>query len=77
MSPRYRSPVKTMSPRWPYGQDLGKQMSPQHKLLVHLARGELPKSTDPEFLKNIKNADIIILTETWCRNDGQKHRHPW
>ncbi len=28
-------------PRWPSGQDLGNQMSPQHKLLVHLVRGEL------------------------------------
>lgn len=26
------------------------------------------KSTDPEFQKNIKDADIIIPTETWCRN---------
>jgi len=28
------------------------------------------KSTDPEFLKHIKDVDIIILTETWCRNDA-------
>ncbi len=28
------------------------------------------KSTDPVFLKNLKDADIIILTETWCRNDA-------
>ncbi len=26
------------------------------------------KSTDPVFLKNVKDADIIILTKTWCRN---------
>ncbi len=41
MSPRDRSPVKTLSPRQPSGQDLGNQMSPLHKLLVRLARGEL------------------------------------
>ncbi len=29
-----------------------------------------PKSTDPVFLKNNNDADIIILTETWCRNDA-------
>ncbi len=36
MSPRDRSPVKTLSPGRPPGKT-----SPQHKLLVHLARGEL------------------------------------
>lgn len=29
-----------------------------------------PKSTDPEFLTNIKDADVIVLTETWCRSDA-------
>ncbi len=41
MNPRDKSPVKTLSPRRPLGQDLGIQMSPLHKLLVRLARGEL------------------------------------
>ncbi len=41
MSPRDWSPVKTSSPGRPSGQDHGNQMSPLHKLLVRLARGEL------------------------------------
>ncbi len=28
------------------------------------------KSTDQVFLKYNEDADIIILTETWCRNDA-------
>lgn len=31
------------------------------------------KSTQPEFTKNIKNVDILILTETWCRAETQTH----
>ncbi|KAI4885658.1 hypothetical protein NFI96_003646 [Prochilodus magdalenae] len=31
------------------------------------------KSTDPEFLKNTVGVDIIILTETWCREDTPTH----
>jgi len=27
------------------------------------------KSRDPEFIKSVKNDDIIILQETWCRGD--------
>ncbi len=41
MSPRHISPVKTLSPRRSLGQDHGNQMSPLHKQLVRLARGEL------------------------------------
>ena len=31
------------------------------------------KSIQPEFLENIENVDILILTETWCRTDMQTH----
>ena len=31
------------------------------------------KSTDPEFLKNTVGVDILILTETWCREDTPTH----
>lgn len=31
------------------------------------------KSTDPELLKNISNADILIFVETWCREDTVTH----
>ncbi len=34
MSPRNRSPVKTLSPRRPSGQDHGNQMSPLHNLTL-------------------------------------------
>ncbi len=34
MSPRDRSPVKTLSPRWPTGQDHRNQMSPLHNLTL-------------------------------------------
>nr|WPH61295.1 reverse transcriptase [Somniosus microcephalus] len=34
------------------------------------------KSTDPEFLKAIKDIDIIVLTETWCQKDVPTHCPP-
>ncbi len=34
MSPRDRSPVRTLSPRQPSGQDHGNQMSPLHNLTL-------------------------------------------
>ena len=31
------------------------------------------KSTDPEFISSIKSQDIVILLETWCRDDTDTH----
>ena len=31
------------------------------------------KSTDPEFLKNISDAHILVFVETWCREDTVTH----
>ncbi|KAL7850076.1 hypothetical protein SRHO_G00194250 [Serrasalmus rhombeus] len=31
------------------------------------------KNGDPVFLKNIEGVDVLILTETWCREDTPTH----
>jgi len=42
---------------------------------LHSSTFEL-KSEDPEFIKSIKDVDLIILTETWCKNDSLIHCPP-
>ncbi len=54
MSPRDRSPVKTLSPRRPSGQDHGNQMSPLHNLILQQPAGSSGKKrnappTEPGF----------------------------
>ena len=42
---------------------------------LHSSTFEL-KSRNPEFIKSIKDVDIIVLTETWRQNDLLTHCLP-
>ncbi len=49
MSARDRYPVKTLAPRRPSGQDLGNQISPQHKLRVSSDQRRTGPLSEPGF----------------------------
>ncbi len=42
---------------------------------LHFSALEL-KSGNPEFIKSIKDTDVIVLTKTWCQNDLLTHCPP-
>ncbi len=67
MSPRDRSPLKTLSPRWPSGQDLGNQMSPLHNLtllqLEQTAGLSGQRRTEPGFFQGFFS--VLSLIEFW------------